>query len=125
MTEHIAGASSPPEELLPSSAEGAAIVQPSASYSIVMRVRLPQRPGSFGQVATVIGGTGATLGAIDLVRVEKGMKIRDITVSCIDAAHGSRIVVAVGGIDIVDARAADVELHTEVAPDQAVAQLVL
>jgi hypothetical protein len=43
-----------------------------------MRVRLPQRPGSFGHVATVIGETGAILGAIDLVRVEKGMKIRDI-----------------------------------------------
>jgi malate dehydrogenase (oxaloacetate-decarboxylating) len=74
-------------------------VQPSASYSIVMRVRLPQRPGSFAQVATVIGETGAILGAIDLVRVEKGMKVRDITVSCIDAAHGERIVAAVGGIE--------------------------
>src|SRR5215210_1822683 len=84
---------------LPSSPEGAALVQPSASYSIVMRVRLPQRPGSFGQVATVIGETGAILGAIDLVRVEKGMKIRDITVSCIDAAHGARIVDAVGEIE--------------------------
>jgi malate dehydrogenase (oxaloacetate-decarboxylating) len=99
MTEHVAGSSSPAEEPVPSSAEGPAIVQPSASYSVVMRVRLPQRPGSFGQVATVIGETGAILGAIDLVRVEKGMKIRDITVSCIDATHGERIVAAVGGIE--------------------------
>jgi malate dehydrogenase (oxaloacetate-decarboxylating) len=76
-----------------------AIVQPSASYSIVMRVSLPQRPGSFAHVATVIGETGAILGAIDLVRIEKGMKIRDITVSCIDAAHGERIAAAVGEID--------------------------
>src|SRR3712207_6627627 len=49
---------------------GAVIVQPSASYSITMRVRLPQRPGLFGLVATAIGNTGAILGAIDLVRVE-------------------------------------------------------
>jgi malate dehydrogenase (oxaloacetate-decarboxylating) len=34
------------------------VVQPSASYSITMRVRLPQRPGSFGRVASAIGGTG-------------------------------------------------------------------
>ena len=99
MTEQPAGSSSPPEDVDPSPAEGAAIVQPSTSYSIVMRVRLPQRPGSFGQVATVIGETGAILGAIDLVRVEKGMKIRDITVSCIDTAHGARVAAAVGGIE--------------------------
>jgi malate dehydrogenase (oxaloacetate-decarboxylating) len=85
-------------KVLPRPAE-AATVQPSASYSIVMRVRLPQRPGAFGQVATAIGETGAILGAIDIVRVEKGMKIRDITVVCIDGSHGERVVAAVGGIE--------------------------
>ena len=79
--------------------EGAAIVQPSASYSIVMRARLPSRAGAFGQVATTIGATGAILGAIDLVKVEEGMKVREITVSCIDEAHGERVVDAVREID--------------------------
>src|SRR5919107_1874359 len=46
------------------------MVQPSASYSITMRVRLPQQPGTFGRVASTIGETGGILGAIDLVRVE-------------------------------------------------------
>jgi malate dehydrogenase (oxaloacetate-decarboxylating) len=82
-------------DALPSSSEGAAIAQPSASYSITMRVRLPQRPGAFGQVAMAIGSTGAILGAIDLVLVERGCKLRDITVSCIDAAHGQQAVDAV------------------------------
>jgi len=86
----------------PSSAEGAAIVQPSASYSITMRVRLPQRPGAFAQVAAAIGETGAILGAIDLVRVDRGTKLRDITVSCIDAAHGERIVAAVGALEGIE-----------------------
>jgi malate dehydrogenase (oxaloacetate-decarboxylating) len=98
MTEHGAGSSSSKEAVSPQPIE-AAIVQPSASYSIVMRVRLPQRPGSFGHVATAIGETGAILGAIDLVRVEKGVKIRDITVSCIDASHGERVAAAVGAIE--------------------------
>ena len=74
-------------------------VQPSASYSIVIRASLPSRPGAFGQVATAIGNTGAILGAIDLVKVEKGMKVREITVSCVDAAHGGRVVDAVREID--------------------------
>ena len=86
----------------PSSAEGAAIVQPSASYSITMRVRLPQRPGAFAQVAAAIGDTGAILGAIDLVRGDRGTKLRDITVSCIDSAHGGRIVEAVRALDGIE-----------------------
>jgi len=98
MTEHVAGSSSPPEDVVPSPAEGAAIVQPSASYSITIRARLPQRPGAFGQVASVIGETGAILGAIDLVRVERGTKLRDITVACIDATHGERVVEAVRSV---------------------------
>jgi malate dehydrogenase (oxaloacetate-decarboxylating) len=77
---------------------GAGIVQPSASYSITIRARLPQRPGAFGQVASAIGDTGAILGAIDLVRVERGTKLRDITVACIDAAHGERVVEAVRSV---------------------------
>ena len=84
---------------LPTPPEAAAIVQPSASYSIIIRARIPSRPGAFAQVATAIGDTGAILGAIDLVTVEKGMKVREITVSCIDAAHGERVADAVREID--------------------------
>jgi malate dehydrogenase (oxaloacetate-decarboxylating) len=86
---------------LPSSSEGAVVAQPSASYSITMRVRLPVRPGAFGQVALAIGSTGAILGAIDLVRVERGTKLRDITVACIDSAHGQRAVEAVEAVEDV------------------------
>ena len=42
----------------------------SASYSFTLRIVLPQRPGSFAHVAAAIGDAGATLGAIDLVRVD-------------------------------------------------------
>jgi malate dehydrogenase (oxaloacetate-decarboxylating) len=76
-----------------------AIVQPSASYSILMRVRLPQRPGSFARVASAIGQTGAILGAIDLVRVDQGTVVRDITVACVDAAHGAGVVDAVTAVE--------------------------
>ena len=83
----------------PPAPEDAVTLQPSASYSITMRVRLPQRPGSFGQVASAIGSTGGILGAIDLVRVERGTKLRDITVSCVDGAHGERVVDAVRALE--------------------------
>ncbi len=55
-----------------------------------IRVRLQQRPGAFARVAAAIGETGAILGAIDLVRVERGEVVRDVTMSCVDAAHARR-----------------------------------
>ena len=74
-------------------------LQPSASYSFTMRIELPQQPGSFAKVAGAIGAEGAILGAIDLVRVDGRGVTRDVTVACIDAAHGERVVNAVKAID--------------------------
>jgi malate dehydrogenase (oxaloacetate-decarboxylating) len=80
-------------------AENHLVLQPSASYSLTMRVRLPQRPGSFGRVASAIGETGAILGAIDLVRVEEGHVVRDVTVACADVGHGEAVVEAIRALD--------------------------
>ncbi len=77
---------------------GPSVIQPSASYSITLRVRGPQRPGAFARVAGAIGETGAILGAIDLVRVEGGEVVRDVTVACVDSTHGEAVVAAVRGL---------------------------
>ena len=83
----------------PSALQAPPGLQPSASYSFTMRIRLPQLPGSFGRVATTIGDTGAILGAIDLVRVEADRVVRDVTAACVDAEHGERVVAAVRALD--------------------------
>ncbi len=72
---------------------------PSASYSSPMRGRLRQRPGACARGAGAIGETGSILGAIDLVRVERGEVLRDVTVACSDAAHAEAVVKAVGALD--------------------------
>ena len=82
-----------------SSLQAPAGLQPSASYSFTMRIELRQLPGAFAQVAAAIGNEGAILGAIDLVRVDKGGVIRDVTVACVDAAHGERVVNAVRALE--------------------------
>ena len=74
-------------------------LQPSASYSFTMRIELRQLPGAFAQVAAAIGQEGAILGAIDLVRVDGRGVTRDVTVACVDAAHGERVVNAVKALD--------------------------
>src|SRR5215207_3134916 len=77
-------------------------LQPSASYSFTMRIHHPQRPGAFADVASAIGHSGAILGAIDLVRVEEGSVVRDVTVACVDSEHSERVVAAVRDVpDIV------------------------
>jgi malate dehydrogenase (oxaloacetate-decarboxylating) len=77
----------------------APVIQPSASYGITMRVRQRQRPGAFARVAAAIGDTGAILGAIDLVRAERGEVVRDVTVACVDATHAEAVAEAVGAVD--------------------------
>ena len=67
----------------------------SASFSATIRVRLSDAPGSFARLAKAIGDAGGSFGAIDLVRVETGTKVRDVTVDASDADHLARIVESV------------------------------
>jgi len=75
---------------------------PSASFSATLRVHLENQPGSFARLASAIGEAGGLLGAIDLVRVERGKKIRDVTVLADDEAHIHRIVEAVRAVDGIE-----------------------
>ena len=74
----------------------------SASFSLTMRVRLDDRPGSFADLARGIADAGGLLDAIDLVRVEGGSKVRDVSVLATDAAHADRIVAACRSISGVE-----------------------
>src|SRR5687767_2665548 len=74
-------------------------LQPSASYSFTMRLRLPQQGNAFAAVAQAIAESAGMLGAIDLVRVERDAVIRDLTVACGDSSHAETVVQAVRGID--------------------------
>ncbi len=80
-------------------------LHPSASFSATIRVRLQDEPGTFARLAEAIGDAGGLLGAIDLVRTEPGIKIRDVTVLAGDAEHMQRIadaVHAVPGVELVN-----------------------
>lgn len=72
---------------------------PSPSYSITIRVEIENRIGKFSQVANMISQVGGDMGAIDIVRVEKGKIVRDITVNARDEQHEKKIVSAVRNIE--------------------------
>ena len=77
-------------------------MHPSASFSATIRIRLDDSPGSFGRLASAIGAAGGSLGAIDLVRVEKGAKIRDVTVQAGNESHIQQIVEVVRAVPGVE-----------------------
>lgn len=74
-------------------------LQPSASYSFTMRLHLPQQGDAFARVADAIAASRAMLGAIDLVRVERDMVVRDVTVACGDSEHAEAVVRTVRDLD--------------------------
>src|SRR5437764_2135081 len=75
---------------------------PSASYTSTLRAKLPNRPGTLGQVTTAIGRAGGDIGAIDIVSVSRGTMIRDITFTAGSLEHVRAIVEAVRDVDGVE-----------------------
>ena len=82
--------------------DGRPAVHPSASFSATMRVRLENHPGAFAALAKAIGDAGGLLGAIDLVRVGHGHKVRDVTFLAADATHVEQILEAVRQVNGIE-----------------------
>jgi malate dehydrogenase (oxaloacetate-decarboxylating) len=72
---------------------------PSPSYSITIRVEINNKVGMFARLATALSYAGGDLGSIDIVRVEKGKIIRDITVNARDEKHEKAIVASIKSIE--------------------------
>jgi malate dehydrogenase (oxaloacetate-decarboxylating) len=71
---------------------------PSAQYSLTLRVEIDHIPGMLGKVASAIGEAGGTIGAVDLVGVEGNHTVRDITVETGDSSDWPRLTDAVNGV---------------------------
>jgi len=74
----------------------------SPSFSATLRVRLADTPGSFARLAEAIGAAGGSLGSIDIVRVERRHKVRDVTVSASSDEHLHRIAEAARAVEGVE-----------------------
>ena len=71
----------------------------SPSYSITIRVEIENRIGMFAKIAAAISNAGGDFGAVDIVGVEKGKIIRDITVNARDEKHMNEIVESIRDIN--------------------------
>jgi malate dehydrogenase (oxaloacetate-decarboxylating) len=75
---------------------------PSPVYSITIRIEIENRIGMFAKIATAISSVGGDLGAVDIVRSEKGKMTRDITVNARDENHEITIVNTIRKLDGVN-----------------------
>src|SRR4051795_1973363 len=87
---------------------------PSAQYSITIRVEIEHRPGMLGQVATAIGEAGGTISTVELLALESGHTVRDITVNTGGLEHAEQVVAAVRGVpdvQVVDTTDRTLRMH--------------
>ncbi len=75
----------------------------SASRSVTLRIKFPNKIGILGQITSAIGQLGGDIEAIDIVTTDDGMILRDITFKTRDAAH-------LKGIENALKQLADIEL---------------
>ncbi len=77
----------------------------SASYSILMRIELSNKPGMLGKVVSAIGKDGGNMGSVDIVGFRDSCIIRDIVVSTADHEMMQRIldvVKRITGVNVID-----------------------
>lgn len=78
------------------------LIKPSAGYSLTLRLKISNVPGSLGRITSKIGEVGGDIGAIDIVSVGKNHIIRDITVKVRDEQHGDELVAGLKTLDAAE-----------------------
>ena len=70
---------------------------PTAAYSIRLRVRLDNRPGTLGRLTTAIGDAGGNITAIGGFDVRGPALVEDVVVNCRDTHHIEQVTAAAEG----------------------------
>lgn len=65
---------------------------PSAQYAITMRLEYPHGSGWIAKVSSVIGKENGVISAIDFVRVDRDMSLRDYSIECVSVEHAQKII---------------------------------
>ncbi len=87
---------------------------PNSSFSVTLRLQIPNRVGMLASVTQAIAATGGNLGQIDLIEQSRQESIRDITVDAASTEHAETIVQAVKelpDIQVIDVYDRTFNLH--------------
>jgi malate dehydrogenase (oxaloacetate-decarboxylating) len=74
-------------------------ITPSASYSITLRIEIPNRSGMLGKLTSEIGRLGGDIGAIDIVSASPALMVRDLTINCRDDEHAKSLIDGIQSLD--------------------------
>ncbi|MEN6452314.1 MAG: NAD-dependent malic enzyme [Thermoguttaceae bacterium] len=66
--------------------------RPTSSYSIVLRLSYPDRPGMLGLIATAVGEVNGSIGEVSGLCLHQGQVARDLVVYACDTEHCDQIV---------------------------------
>ncbi|HSP01885.1 MAG TPA: NAD-dependent malic enzyme [Acidimicrobiales bacterium] len=75
---------------------------PTAAFSLHLRVRLENTPGSLGRLAVAIGDAGGNITQLEGFDVRGEYLDEDIVVNCISEAHQEEVKAAISGLDGVE-----------------------
>ena len=73
--------------------------QVGISFTLIMRLEMPNSPGAFNQLAAAIGDAGGVIAAVDMRSVGKSTVVRDVTVNVSSDVIGRAVRDAVEGLD--------------------------
>ncbi|HIK08485.1 MAG TPA: NAD-dependent malic enzyme [Trichormus sp. M33_DOE_039] len=71
---------------------------PNSSFSVTLRLQIPNRVGMLAAIAQAIAATGGNIGTIDLIEQTRQVSIRDLNVDAASTEHAETIVQAVKAI---------------------------
>ncbi len=72
---------------------------PAISFTVIMRIEMPNEPGAFGVLTNAIGDAGGTIAAVDMHSVSRARMIRDVTINVASDGVASDVRAAVEAID--------------------------
>ncbi len=75
---------------------------PTAAFSIRIRVRLVNRPGTLGRLAVAIGEAGGNIAALEGFEAKLSYLDEDIVVDCRSEDHQQQILAAIEGLDGIE-----------------------
>lgn len=65
---------------------------PNPSFSLTMRIEVPNRPGMLAALTQAVALVGGSIGHLDLIEQNRKMTIREITVDASSTEHAEKIV---------------------------------
>jgi malate dehydrogenase (oxaloacetate-decarboxylating) len=75
---------------------------PLAAFSLRIRARIPNKPGSFAALATVIGEAGGSLVGIEITGTDGATVTRDLVVFCGSEGHAAAVEAATRSVASVE-----------------------